>query len=174
MAKNSKTRPYIIRLLIVASLTLAFVLLFFEIVFILQKDESDRAPKTIEILIPMGTADRIAAGNSEPFIADDMVFVLGDVLEVKNNDKVPHQLGPVWVPPGATSKLLMEQANKFTYTCSFEPDQYLGLEVRQATTLATRLTGVSLAAPTMTALVYLYSLLIFPVQPKNASKEVEV
>ncbi|HSQ27643.1 MAG TPA: hypothetical protein VLM80_11015 [Anaerolineales bacterium] len=173
MISKKKSRPYIIRLLIVGLFCVAFVFGFNEIVFLFQKDEYDRAPTTVQIVIPPGTSLQIDETGYSPISSDDLIFVVGDVLEVVNQDNIAHQLGPIWVPRGASSKLILEEANNYFYTCSFETDQYLGFEVRQPTTLGTRMTAISLAAPTMTALVFLYSLLIFPVQPKKISTEVE-
>lgn len=171
MLTKQNTRPYIKRLVIVAAFCVAFVVAFNEFVFMFQKEDHDRAPKTIQIVIPAGTAERINDVAFEPLIAEDQVFVMGDVLEVINQDTVSHQLGPVWVPAGSSSKLALDTADKYSFACSFEPDQYLGLDVRQATTLGTRLIAISLAAPTLTALIYLYSLVLIPVTPKRAIEE---
>jgi hypothetical protein len=165
MNKNAM-RPYLLRLGIIFALSLAFVIIFNEVTFRLQKDETDRAPKTVQLVIPAGTADRIEAGEQVLDI-EEMQFVLGDVLEVVNHDSASHQLGPVWVPPGSTGKLVMEQADKFAYSCSFQTSQYLGLDVRQPTTLGTRLVGISFATPTMTALIFIYSLAAFPIKPEE-------
>lgn len=174
MTASQKARPYIKRLVIVGLFCILFVVAFNEIVFLFQKGEHDRAPKTIQIFIPAGTSERIKGDDFEPLIDENQVFVMGDVLEVINQDTVSHQLGPIWVPAGSSSKLSLDQADNFSFACSFEPDQYLGLDVRQATTLATRLLAISLAAPTMTALIYLYSLVLVPVTPKSSVKQVIV
>jgi hypothetical protein len=167
MSTSQKTRPYINRLIIISLICIAFVIAFNELAFYFQKGDHDRAPQTIHITIPAGTAQRINQVDFEPLIPEEQVFVVGDILEVSNQDTVSHQLGPIWVPPGASGKLALEQADNFSFACSFTTDQYLGLDVLQATTLGTRLTAISLAAPTMTALIYLYSLLLLPIHPKN-------
>jgi hypothetical protein len=161
---HSKTHLYLKRLLIVFGICLVFVLAFNEATYMLQKDQFDRAPQTIQLVVPAGTAELVAAGQAVPAIPKEMVFMLGDTLQVKNEDVVAHQLGPIWVPPGGTSSLKMEQADKYAYHCSFAATQYLGLDVRQPTTLGVRLTALAFATPTMTALVFLYSLLVFPVE----------
>lgn len=173
MKTKTDFRPYLIRLFVVFLISLAVVVAISEGAHFLQNDQNDRAPKTVQLVIPSGTADRIAAGESAPGIPQDMVFVLGDVLEVKNEDKVPHQLGPVWVPPGATGSLVLENANKYSFTCSFVPSHYLGLDVRQGTTLAVRMTAILFATPTTMALFFIYSLLVFPVKPRQKTAAVE-
>ncbi len=161
-----KFRPYLVRLLVILGLSTIFVTLFNEVVYLLQKDQSDRAPKTIELVIPAGAARQVEAGKEVAAIPSEISFVVGDVLEVKNMDDVSHQLGPVWVPPGASARLDMKQAEQIAYTCSFQATRYLGLDVRQPTTLGTRLTALAVAAPTMTSLLFVYSLLVFPIKEK--------
>ncbi|HLA88745.1 MAG TPA: hypothetical protein VJL10_12030, partial [Anaerolineales bacterium] len=48
--------------------------------------ETARAPKVIELVIPDGTAERVARGETPPTIPDSMTFVVGDTLLVKNDD----------------------------------------------------------------------------------------
>jgi hypothetical protein len=175
MHKPSNFRLYLIRLGIVLVISAAASFAFNEAMYLLQREDTDRAPKTIQLVIPEGTASKIAAGETVTQIPEEMVFVTGDVLEVKNEDSVPHELGPIWVPPNSTGSLVMEKAEKLAYTCSFRNDNYLGLDVRQPTTLATRMTGVFLAAPTVAVLMFVYSLVYWPVggkKQKSAPSEV--
>lgn len=166
-------RPYVIRFLIVAAASLVFVVAFNEFSYLTQREAYDRAPETVELVIPAGTAERIERGESVPAIPQEMVFVLGDVLEVKNEDDVPHQLGPVWVPPGTTGKLVMEQSEKLSIQCSFAASRYLGLDVRQPITLTTRLTALGISFPTTAILIFLYSVLMFPVKIPGDAQAVE-
>jgi len=171
METSAKYKPYLVRLGIVFTISVVLVVVFNEIVYRFQKTEYDRAPKTINLVIPEGTAKRIEAGEPVTDIPAEMVFVLGDVLNVKNEDMVSHQLGPIWVPPGASGSLVMERANNYSYACSFQNTQYLGLDVRQPTTLGTRLIGVGLAAPTLAALMFLYSIVLLPVDKQKKTRE---
>jgi hypothetical protein len=163
-------RPYLMRFLLVLVISLALVLAINEGLYLLNKEEHDRAPQTMQLTIPQGTAELVANGDSVPTIPEEMVFVEGDVLEVINQDTVDHQLGPIWVPPGATGSLVLEDANKYAYSCSFAPSRYLGIDVRQATTLGTRLTALGLATPPMVVILFIYSLLAFPVTAKQEIK----
>lgn len=177
MSKPSRFKPYLVRLAIVLTISAIIVGLFNEVSFLLQKDKYDRAPETIQIVIPAGTAEKVEAGENVVSIPNEMVFVIGDVLEVQNQDGVNHQLGPIWVPPGATGRLVMEEIDKLAYSCSFQTSRYLGLDVRAPTTLSTRMTGLVLATPTMTALIFIYSLVVFPVnqdKKEKRSKKVQI
>ena len=160
---------YIKRLVLIGTLSSIFVLIFNEAVYLIQKEQYDRPPKTIEIIIPAGAANQVEAGQEAISLPPEMVFVIGDTLQVINQDAVSHQLGPLWIPPGSSASLIMQKSEKIAYSCSFQTSQYLGLDVRQPTTLSTRLTALFLAAPTTTALLYLYSLLLFPIRRSQAS-----
>lgn len=135
-----------------------------EVAFLLLKDSSDHTPQRVELVIPAGTAARVAAGEAVPAIPGDMSFVVGDTLVVKNEDAVPHQLGPVWAPPGASASLLLEQANRYSYECTFQPSRYFGLDVRPRVTLNTRLQAIFFAGPPMAVLILLYSLALRPLR----------
>lgn len=137
-----------------------------EIAYLILKDTSDHEPQRFELTISAGTAARVAAGEAVPSIPSDLVFVVDDVLVVKNEDTTSHQLGPVWVPPGATSSLMLDQANKFDYACTFQPTRYLGLDVRPRVTLWTRLQAVLMAGLPLGALIALYGLVLFPLDRK--------
>jgi hypothetical protein len=160
------------RLLILFVISLTVVWAGSEVAFTIQKEKYDRAPQEIELVIPAGTAERVAAGEPVPSIPDEMVFVLGDTLVVSNQDLVGHQLGPLLVPPGAKASLALEQPSKYAYQCSFQPTRYLGIDVRQPTTLATRLAALGLATPPTTAFLFFYSLIVWPLKPRQEPEAV--
>ncbi len=157
------------RLLIVFLVSLSLVWAGSEIAFQLIKEKDDRAPQTIELVIPQGTAAQVAQGNPIPSIPEEMVFVVGDTLLVKNEDVVDHQLGPLWVPAGSSASLLMEQADNLAYSCSFKSTRYLDLRVKEPTTFRTRLSALGLAVPATTMFLFVYSILIWPIQPRQKS-----
>ena len=170
---NASTRPYILRAIVILAISTFIALAINEGVYFFQREDYDRGPQTVKILIPEGTADKVAQGDELPTLPESMVFVVGDVIEVKNEDVVDHQLGPIWVPPGTTGSLVLEEANKFSYTCSFSPTNYFGLDVRQPTTLATRLTGLMISAPSMAVFLFIYSFLVFPIKPAMKANAAE-
>ncbi len=170
MKSRLNRRPYWIRLGIVSVISLVFAVGFNEATYALQKTPTDRGPKTIQLVIPAGTAEMIASGKPAPAIPEEMVFVVGDVLEVINQDSASHQLGPIWVPAGASGSLVMNQVERIAYTCSFQSQNYLGLDIRPPTTISTRITALVLTVPTLAALIFLYSLAAFPVKDQRNEK----
>ena len=107
-----------------------------------------------------------------PTIPDEMVFMLGDTLEVKNEDDVSHQLGPdlgsagfnrqVGAGTGTKAGLFLFIPTRAVFWAGCTPAD---------NTLSTRITGVGLVTPATTALLFVYSLLIFPVKQTGAGEQ---
>jgi hypothetical protein len=157
-------RPYLVRVAVITAISFVFSLGFNEITFAMTKEPTDRAPTTFTIVIPPGTSARIASGETVELLPEDATFVVGDVLEVKNQDSVSHQLGPIWTPPGTSGRLTVDTATRHSYTCSFSSTQYLGFDVRPAVTISTRLIALFLTVPTLGMLIFLYSLAWRPIK----------
>jgi hypothetical protein len=154
------------RLLILFLVSVGVVFAGSEGAYIFQKEAFDRPPQVVELIIPAGTAENIAAGKAAPTFQEEMTFVLGDTLLVRNEDSVDHEFGPLWIPAGANASLVLDQADNFSYACSFRPSGYFGLEVKPPTTWQTRLTALFLAAPATALILFVYSLVIRPIQPE--------
>ena len=153
-------RRFIIILLVSAFLSWVIS----EIAFRTARHNIDRAPETIEITIPLGTAEKVDRGEEVETLPQEMVFVLGDVLVVHNQDQVSHELGPLFIPSGTSASLPMDNVDNYAASCSFQPTNYLGLEVKEPTTWRTRLLAVSFAAPPTAVMAFLYSIVIRPIK----------
>ena len=70
--------------------------------------ETARPPREIVLTIPAGTSDQIARGEQPPSIPENMTFVVGDTLVVKNEDGVDHKLGPLWIPANSSAQLSLD------------------------------------------------------------------
>ena len=137
-----------------------------EFTFIFLKSEAGRAPGRIEMVIPAGTADRIAKGEPNPSIPMNMVFVAGDTLVVKNLDLVDHRLGPLFIPVGTSASLTLGEANNYAYTCSFQSSQVFGIDVQEPVTSGTRLYGILIAGLPLGLMLGMYSLIVWPLKPR--------
>jgi hypothetical protein len=135
-----------------------------------SRDVGRITPQQFDLVIPDGTAERVAAGEQIPSLPDNMSFVQGDVLTVKNEDSVSHQLGPVWVLPGTTGKLTLDQASSYTMQCSFEPSKYLNMDVKAIPNFMTRLLGATSVGVPSGVLVWLYALVYFSDKKKEPVK----
>lgn len=163
---------YVMRFLLILAASVLAVWLVSEVGLHLQNESAARAPQVVELVIPAGTAAEIEAGEAPPTIPDEMAFVQGDTLQVRNEDSEPHTLGPMYVPANGTASMHLDVADHFALTCSFSASQYLGLNVREATTLRTRLLGIAFAAPPTAVMLFAYSIIVFPIKP--AGKETMV
>jgi hypothetical protein len=131
--------------------------------------ETTRAPKDVVLTIPAGTADQVARGEQPPSIPTDMLFVVGDTLVVKNDDVVDHKLGPLWIPAHSSARMPLGQAESVSFDCSFQPAKQLGLDVREALTLSTRIYGILNAGLPMGMLFALYSFVIPSKKKENVA-----
>ncbi|MEJ5239865.1 MAG: hypothetical protein WHS87_01540 [Anaerolineales bacterium] len=147
------------RILFAFLLGFAFAAITTEIGYRLQRREN-REARRIELIIPAGTAEKVAKGEKPPEIPTEMSFVLGDVLVVINQDNVPHQLGALWVPAGTSASMVLGNAESLALECSFQPTRYFGIEVREPVTWKTRLTGMLFAGLPLGALFAVYSVLL--------------
>ncbi len=137
-----------------------------EVAYQVLKREN-RAPQQIELVIPAGTAKGIARGETPPTIPEDLSFVVGDTLVVVNQDRIDHQLGPLWIPAGTSASLYLDSEQKYAMECSFQPTRVLGIDVLQPVTLGTRLTGILFAGFPLGALFAVYSILLAPDKKKE-------
>lgn len=122
--------------------------------------ETARPPKEITLVIPNGTAELVERGEQPPTIPENMSFVVGDTLIVKNEDVLDHKLGPLWIPANSSAQLSLDQEQSFAYECSFQPGKYLGLEVNQPLTTATRIYGMLYVGLPLGIMLALYSLVL--------------
>jgi len=136
-----------------------------EIPFIFLR-ETARPPQEIVLTIPAGTAEQVARGEQPPSIPGNMIFVVGDMFVVNNEDTVDHKLGPLWIPANSSAQLSLDQEQSLAFECTFQPDSYFGLDVREPLTLSTRLFGIVYAGLPLAILIALYSFII-PVKKKE-------
>ncbi len=128
-------------------------------------------PERFELIIPPGTSEQVAAGKSVPSLPSNISFIVGDELVVVNEDSVAHQLGPIWVPPGSSGSLTLENTNTYGLECSFQPTQYMGIDVQPRPTAWIRFQGIMAVALPSGVLLWLYSLLAIPLKEKSKPAE---
>lgn len=119
--------------------------------------ETARAPKQITLRIPKGTAAEVARGEQPPTIPQNMLFVVGDILIVRNEDVVDHKLGPLFIPPNSSAQLSLDQEEQLSYECSFQPGKVFGLNVNEPLTFATRVYGILDVGIPLGILIALYT-----------------
>ena len=148
--------PIFKRILISLLIGIAIGAAISEITFLFLR-ETARAPKAIVLTIPAGTAELVARGEQPPALPENMIFVVGDLLIVKNEDSVDHQMGPLWIPAGASAHLQLSNEENLAYECSFQTSNYIGLDVREPVTIGTRVYGILFAGLPLGVLIAIYS-----------------
>jgi hypothetical protein len=128
--------------------------------------ETARPPQEITLVIPQGTAEQVARGEQPPTIPENMSFVVGDTLVIRNEDSVDHNLGQLWIPANTSAQLSLDQEESFAYECSFQPGNYFGLDVNEPLTWGTRMYGVLYVGIPLGVLIALYSL-VLPAKKKE-------
>ena len=155
-------KALIIRLSISLAIGILIAIPFSELAFLWQGNTTSRPPKTVVLDIPPGTSAKVSQGTS--VIPQNIVFVVGDTLLVNNQDSVIHTLGPLVIPPGSSASMALNQLGNLSYVCSFQPTKYLGLDVREALTMGTRVEGIIIAGIPVGILITLYSLILRPLK----------
>lgn len=151
------------------SLIIAFIFGFLisEVSFQILTRNTEREVEIYEIIIPEGTSERVEKGFPIPTIPESMIFFEGDKIIVQNDDNVSHQLGPIWVPAGSIGTLTLEKPQSYSLACTFQPSKLMGLEVRPRLTNNIRFQGILAIGLPSGILVWLFSIVIFPLDPKK-------
>lgn len=129
--------------------------------------ETARPPEEITLVIPNGTSEQVARGEQPPSIPENMSFVVGDILVIRNEDVVDHKLGQLWIPANSSAQLSLDQEQNFAYECSFQPGNYFGLNVNEPLTLGTRVYGILYVGIPLGVLIALYAL-VMPAKKKTS------
>ncbi|HEX2996091.1 MAG TPA: hypothetical protein VHP14_14800 [Anaerolineales bacterium] len=156
------------RILLAIGLGLLLGALITEVPFLFLRDTA-RAPREIVLTIPAGTAEQVARGEQPPSIPENMTFVVGDRLVVRNEDSVDHKLGPLWIPANSSAQLALDQEESFAFECSFQPGNYFGLDVHEPLTPGMRIYGILYIAFPMMILIALYGFIFAPKKKENAA-----
>lgn len=143
-----------------------------EVTFALLR-ESSRPPQTIELVIPPGTAEMVTRGEQPPSLPPAMTFVAGDVLLIRNEDSVAHQMGPLWIPAGSEARLTLDTTGSYTDSCSFQAANSFNFDVREPLTLWTRLRGILMAGVPLGILLSLYAVVAWPGRGRSEKEEVK-
>ena len=162
-------KPIILRMLLSVVISMLAAWVINEGSYQLLRDPAVRdEPRQVLLTIPDGTAAKIAAGQPVFDLPQEMTFVEGDLLVIRNQDTVSHQLGPVWVPAQSSGVLQLGGAANYSYTCSFETSKTFGVNVEPRWSMGLRIEGALEIGLPSAAIMGLYSFLVFPIKKKPA------
>lgn len=85
--------------------------------------------RTVELVIPDGTAAKIALGQVVDTLPTTLLLRRGDTLLLINEDVQPHRIGSVWVDPDMSTRTIVtkEFQNSGSIVCSFHPGGAIGV-----------------------------------------------
>ncbi len=83
------------------------------------------------VVIPAGTAQRLAAGEDVALLPDDLSFRLRDRLVVVNDDRSSHQVGPFVVAPGQRLEKRFSEAATLDGFCSLHTTGRITIEITE-------------------------------------------
>ncbi len=92
---------------------------------------STNSPERVHrLVIPAGTATRIAAGANALALPSTMGFATGDILELVNQDEAPHAIGAWRVAPHGMLTVRFSKPTSSSFFCSIHPSGTLDIQVR--------------------------------------------
>lgn len=101
----------------------------------LQGDDDDAAAPSIETsetadpefdyVIPAGTADRLAAGETVEILPAEIEAQVGDSIRIDNQDREAHVLGPWYVGPGEVLTQRFASEGELVGECRVHPSGQL-------------------------------------------------
>ena len=85
-------------------------------------------PRDVQLVIPAGTADAIAAGGPT-VIPSEIRLTEGDRLVIANQDAVDHTIGGWQVAPGMVLTVLADVPATSVFACTIHPSGSLGIYI---------------------------------------------
>jgi hypothetical protein len=86
----------------------------------------DEDPQVVELVVPSGTADRLAEGEEVVVLPAELHLNVGDVLRIRNEDDIDQEVGPWMVEAGGQFELRFGAAGSYQGVCPLaEGEEYL-------------------------------------------------
>lgn len=79
--------------------------------------DDDPEPQTIEIVVPEGTGERLAAGEDIVLMPERLELRVGDALHIRNEDVVGHSVGPYDVKADSANTFRFGTAGTYEGYC---------------------------------------------------------
>lgn len=74
-------------------------------------------PQVVELVVPAGTADRLAAGEDVVVLPAELKLSVGDVLRIRNEDDTDQSVGPWLVAAGDSFELRFGEPGRYQGSC---------------------------------------------------------
>jgi plastocyanin len=93
--------------------------------------DPDAGAADYEYLIPAGTAERIAAGETVEILPAELSVHVGEVIRIVNEDSAGHFVGIFYVGPGETVTQRFASPGDFSGLCTIHPSGQITLTVSE-------------------------------------------
>ncbi len=90
---------------------------------------STKEPFEYKVVVPVGTAGRIASGEEVTLIDAQIDLAVGDRIVIDNQDDEVHQVGPFPVRPGERFEHTFNAPARFEGLCTLHPDDAVVITV---------------------------------------------
>lgn len=87
--------------------------------------DTSEGPRVEELVVPLGTMERLAHGEDVVVMPSVLEFEVGDTLRIRNEDVVEQAVGPYRVAAGEEFELTFGAPGRFVGMCPLsEGDRY--------------------------------------------------
>ena len=80
------------------------------------------SPRVYDIVVPLGTQDRILRGETVSIMPTRLEFKVGDTLRIRNDDEVAQTVGPYRVQAGTQFELKYNTPGQYGGVCTLSSD----------------------------------------------------
>ncbi len=91
--------------------------------------DSNQTQSDYEYLIPVGTGDRIRAGEDVEILPAELDVRVGETIRIVNQDDEGHFVGVFYVGPGETVTERFSSPGEYTGQCTIHPSGKLSLKI---------------------------------------------
>lgn len=96
---------------------------------VLIEDETDLGAADYAYVIPLGAGEALDEGRPLEILPGEMTVVVGEVIEIVNDDDRGHLVGPFFVGAGETLRQRFASPGEFIGVCTVHPSGELQLEI---------------------------------------------
>lgn len=90
---------------------------------------SDDGPETIEVVVPLGAGEQLAAGEELELLPARLEVEVGDTLVIDNRDTADHQVGPYVVGAGERLEQTFTSEGRLEGVCTIHPSGEIAIIV---------------------------------------------
>lgn len=95
----------------------------------LIEDETELGEADYSYVIPLGAGEALDRGTPLEILPGEMTVVVGEVIEIVNDDDRGHLVGPFFVGAGETLRQRFASPGEFIGVCTVHPSGELRLEI---------------------------------------------